>query len=71
MSIWQYCLFCKSTKLKKALPERNPNGVYVVALYSHKSSRKEKLELVKVQSQELQSVLVVYICATFEVMLLT
>jgi len=30
------------------LPARNPGGVYVVALYSHKPSRKENLELVKV-----------------------
>jgi len=30
------------------MPARNPKGVYVVALYSYRPSRKEKLELVKV-----------------------
>jgi len=32
------------------MPARNPSGVYVVALYSHRPSRKDKLELIKVDS---------------------
>jgi len=30
------------------MPARNPDAVYVVALYSYKSRNKDRLELVKV-----------------------
>lgn len=44
-----------STKLKKSasMPARNPNSVYVVALYSYKSGCKDKLELRKGEEYEL------------------
>ena len=37
------------------MPARNPKGVYVVALYSYRPSRKEKLELVKVYFNTLRN----------------
>ena len=42
-------------KKSASMPAWNPNGVYVVALYSYKSGGKDKLELCKVCLQKLLS----------------